>query len=111
MKQLLPILRPYRWMALAAALLVFTQALCEIYLPRLMASIVDLGVVRGDTGHILSVGSVMVVVAAFGMAAAFLGRGSPRWSPSGSPVTCAIDSLPTSPTFRCTSLTRWVRRR
>lgn len=73
MKQLLPIFRPYRWMALAAAILVFTQALSEIYLPRLMASIVDLGVVRGDTAHILAVGRVMVVVAAFGMAAAFLG--------------------------------------
>lgn len=73
MKQLLPIFRPYRWMALIAACLVFAQALSEIFLPRLMASIVDYGVVVGDTGHILSVGRVMVIVAAFGMAAAFLG--------------------------------------
>lgn len=73
MRKLLPILRPYRWMAVAAAALVFFQALTEIYLPTLMASIVDVGVVLGDTGHILRVGAVMVVVAGAGMFAAFMG--------------------------------------
>jgi ABC-type multidrug transport system, ATPase and permease components len=73
MKQLLPILKPYRWMAVAAAVLVFVQALAEISLPTLMASIVDIGVVQGDTGHILKVGGVMVIVAASGMIAAFFG--------------------------------------
>src|SRR5690606_37432786 len=73
MKQLFPILKPYRWMAVAAAVLVFVQALAEISLPTLMASIVDIGVVQGDTGHILKVGGVMVIVAASGMIAAFFG--------------------------------------
>ena len=73
MRQLLPILRPYRWMALGAALLVFAQAFSEIYLPTLMASIVDQGIVYGDTAHILRVGGVMLIVTALGMAAAFVG--------------------------------------
>ncbi len=60
-------------MAVAAAVLVFVQALAEISLPTLMASIVDIGVVQGDTGHILKVGGVMVIVAASGMIAAFFG--------------------------------------
>jgi len=72
-RELLPILRPYRWMAVAAAVLVFVQALSEIFLPTLMASIVDDGVVKGDTGHILAVGGVMVAAAAVGMTAAFVG--------------------------------------
>lgn len=73
MRKLLPILRPYRWMAITAAALVFVQAFSEIYLPTLMASIVDYGVVMGDTRHILAVGAVMVAVAAVGMSAAFMG--------------------------------------
>ncbi len=72
MRKLLPLLKPYRWMAITAAVLVFLQALAEIFLPRLMASIVDQGIVYGDTGHILSVGAVMLGVAALGMAAAFV---------------------------------------
>lgn len=59
-------------MAISSAVLVFLQALAEIYLPRLMASIVDEGIVYGDTAHILSVGSVMLLVAGLGMAAAFV---------------------------------------
>src|SRR5690606_24206833 len=39
----------------------------------LMASIVDRGIVYGDTGHILRMGGVMLMVTAFGMAAAFVG--------------------------------------
>ena len=73
MRKLYFVLRPYRWMALTAAMLTFLQALSETYLPTLMASIIDEGVVRGDTSHILSVGLVMVGVAAAGMMAAFMG--------------------------------------
>ncbi len=73
MRKLLPILRPYRWMAICAIVLVLFQALAEIYMPTLMASIVDEGIVSGDTGHILSTGAIMLGVAALGMSAAFIG--------------------------------------
>lgn len=73
MRRLLPLLRPYRAMAIGSAILVFLQALAEISLPTLMASIVDVGIVNGDTGHILRVGGVMLLVAALGMTAAFVG--------------------------------------
>lgn len=73
MRRLLPLLRPYRWMAAVAALLVLVQAFAEILLPTLTASIVDEGIVYGNTGHILRVGAVMLFVAALGMLAAFFG--------------------------------------
>ena len=60
-------------MAIAAVVLVMVQSICEIFLPTLMASIVDEGIVYGNTRHILSVGAVMLVVAAFGMSTSFIG--------------------------------------
>lgn len=73
MRSIWPILRPYRfWMILAIAL-VGVQAATELALPTLMASIVDEGIVYGDTGHILRVGTVMLVVTAVSMAASVIG--------------------------------------
>lgn len=73
MRTLLPLLHPYRWMAYIALVLVFLQALSEIYLPTFMASIVDEGIVYGDTRHILVMGAGMLAVAGGGMIAAFVG--------------------------------------
>src|SRR5690606_35825119 len=63
-------LKPYRthvWLIIA---LVLFQTLTELYLPALMASIVDQGVVTGDIGHIWRIGGMMMSVAAVGVAAA-----------------------------------------
>ncbi len=68
--QLLRFLRPYRREVALVVILVFLQSLAELYLPTLMASIVDEGVVTGNTAHILWVGMRMLVVAALGAAAA-----------------------------------------
>lgn len=68
--KLLRFLKPYRthvWLIIA---LVLFQTLTELYLPALMASIVDQGVVTGDIGHIWRVGGMMMSVAAVGVAAA-----------------------------------------
>ena len=72
MRRLLPFLKPYRWMAIGSAVLVFLQAISEVFLPTLMASVVDNGIVYGDIAHILKVGAIMLAVAASGMAAAFV---------------------------------------
>src|SRR5690606_21646540 len=47
-------------------------AMGELYLPTLMASIVDEGIVYGDTRHILLVGSRMLLMAALSVSAAVL---------------------------------------
>jgi ATP-binding cassette, subfamily B, multidrug efflux pump len=56
-------LQPYKLSLAAIVLLVFLQALSDLYLPTLMADIVDIGVVKGNTPYILMVGAFMLVVA------------------------------------------------
>lgn len=60
-------LKPYRWVVAAVLVLVFFQTLSELYLPTLMADIVDKGVVTGDTPYIWRVGGLMLLVALGGM--------------------------------------------
>jgi len=45
---------------------IFIQSLSELFLPTLMSDIVDVGIVNGDTGYILKIGGVMLLVAAVG---------------------------------------------
>lgn len=60
-------LSPFRWLVVAVLVLVFFQTLSELYLPTLMADIVNVGVVKGDTPYIWRVGAVMLAIALGGM--------------------------------------------
>ncbi|WP_240138151.1 ABC transporter ATP-binding protein [Streptomyces sp. MUM 178J] len=55
-------LRPHRKPIALLAVLQLLQTSATLYLPTLNADIIDNGVVRGDTGHVLSVGALMAVV-------------------------------------------------
>lgn len=55
-------LRPYRKPITLLVLLQFLQTCATLYLPTLNAHIIDNGVVKGDTGYILSFGGVMIAV-------------------------------------------------
>ena len=59
-------LKPFRWSLIFVFILVFFQSLSELYLPTLMADIVDIGVVQGDTNYILRTGGLMLLVTAGG---------------------------------------------
>lgn len=69
-------MKPYWSAVLLVLLFTFFQALSELYLPTLMADIVNVGIVKGDTSYIWRVGGFMLAVAAGGMicsiAASFL---------------------------------------
>ncbi len=67
---MLQFLKPYRPQVLLTLALVLFQTLTELYLPALMASIVDRGVVPGDIGHIWRTGGLMLLVAGVGVATA-----------------------------------------
>ncbi len=54
-------LKPYRLIVALVFLLVFLQVLANLFLPTLMASIVDIGIVNGDTAYILHTGEIMVL--------------------------------------------------
>ncbi|MFC4472127.1 ABC transporter ATP-binding protein [Streptomyces xiangluensis] len=55
-------LRPYKKAIALLVLLQFLQTCATLYLPTLNADIIDDGVVKGDTGYILSFGAVMIGV-------------------------------------------------
>ncbi|PKM79358.1 MAG: multidrug ABC transporter ATP-binding protein, partial [Firmicutes bacterium HGW-Firmicutes-13] len=68
MIKLIPYLKPYRQMVGVTLVLLLLQTLSELYLPTLMADIVDRGIISGDIGLIMQVGSRMLLVAAVGAA-------------------------------------------
>lgn len=66
MKRLLSFLKPFTIPIVIVLVLIFFQSLSDLYLPTLMADIVDKGIVNGDIPYILKVGAIMLVVAAIG---------------------------------------------
>jgi ATP-binding cassette subfamily B protein len=60
-------LRPYRKSISLLILLQLLATLANLYLPTLNADIIDDGVIKGDTGYILTTGGVMVVVTLAGI--------------------------------------------
>ncbi len=62
MIRLFRFLKPYRLQITWVIILVFLQSLANLYLPTLMADIVDTGIVKGDTGYILRIGGFMLLV-------------------------------------------------
>jgi ATP-binding cassette subfamily B protein len=55
-------LRPYRGAITAVCVLQLVQTLATLYLPTLNADIIDNGVITGDTGYIMRIGGIMLVV-------------------------------------------------
>ena len=76
MLKLIRFLKPFALSVAGILLLVFFQSMAELYLPTLMANIVDTGVMKGDTRYIYQVGGFMLLVAAgsaiLSVAAAYL---------------------------------------
>src|SRR3954462_11470399 len=73
MLKLFRFLRPYRGAITVVVVLVFLQSLANLYLPTLMADIVDSGILRGDTGYIVRIGGVMLLVTIGGTICAIVG--------------------------------------
>ncbi|WP_098749300.1 ABC transporter ATP-binding protein [Paenibacillus sp. EZ-K15] len=67
MLKLFHYLKPYRTAVIFVLLFTFFQCLSDLYLPTLMADIVDIGIVKGDVPYIWRVGGFMLLVAAGGM--------------------------------------------
>src|SRR6185503_13992107 len=70
MLKLLSFLRPYRGLVALVLVLALAQSLAGLYLPRLLADIVDRGVVHGDTRQIAVYGVLMLLMALIGTACA-----------------------------------------
>ncbi len=72
MLKLLRFLRPFRLPVALVLLLTFVQTTASLYLPTLMAQIVDQGVVKGNVPYILDVGLEMLFITVVGALAAVL---------------------------------------
>ncbi len=72
MLKLLRFLRPYTGLVLLVLTLTSFQAISQLYLPTLMADIVDIGIVQGDVSYILRTGGWMLSIALVGSACMIL---------------------------------------
>jgi len=63
MLRLYRFLRPFAAMVAGVLMLVLLQTLGDLYLPTLMADIINQGVMLGDTVRIIQIGKVMLLVA------------------------------------------------
>ena len=68
MLRLLRFIHPYRSLLGLVLGLSFLSSLANLYLPKLMADIVDIGIAQGDTDYIVQVGAVMLLIALAGTA-------------------------------------------
>jgi ATP-binding cassette, subfamily B, multidrug efflux pump len=73
MIKLLRFLKPYRFTLFWVLVLAFAQAMSNLYLPTLMADIIDNGIIKGDIGYIWRIGGLMTLVAIGGTICAMVG--------------------------------------
>ncbi|MGL4739000.1 MAG: ABC transporter ATP-binding protein [Cellulosilyticaceae bacterium] len=66
MKSLLKYLKPYTSSIIFTLILLFLQSVANLFLPKLMSLIVDVGITNGDTPYILKIGGIMLVAALLG---------------------------------------------
>lgn len=67
MKHLLIYLKDYTKETVLAPLFKLLEALFELFVPLVMASIIDKGIANNDTGHIVKLGAVLVVLGIVGL--------------------------------------------
>ena len=68
MKALLPFLKPYRAQCIVSPLFKLLEAVLELFVPLVMAAIIDNGVAGGDTGYVLRMGLLLCGLGVLGFA-------------------------------------------
>lgn len=66
-KKLLPCLDGYKKYALLTPLTVMAEVFLEIFIPFLMAKIIDVGVINQDLAYVMKTGALMVLMALFSL--------------------------------------------
>lgn len=69
MKKLLRFLKSYRKESVLAPLFKLLEASFELFVPLVMAAIIDVGIASRDSGYIVKMGGVLVLLALVGLAA------------------------------------------
>src|SRR6266566_941930 len=73
MIKLLRFMKPYRMILVLVLVLAFAQSMANLYLPTLMADIVDKGIAQNDIGYIWRTGGLMLLVTIGGVICAIIG--------------------------------------
>lgn len=73
LKTLAAYIKEYKKPSIATPIFMILEVMMEMMIPYLFASLIDDGVQKGDMGHILAVGGVMVVIAGVGLFAGVMG--------------------------------------
>ena len=61
--KLLPYLGNYKKYAVLTPIMVIGEVILEIFLPLIMSKIIDVGIKNGDTGYVVKMGALMVLMA------------------------------------------------
>ncbi|HBU13045.1 MAG TPA: ATP-binding protein, partial [Clostridiales bacterium] len=72
MKKLLPLLRQYKREGILGPLCKLIEAVFELFVPLVMARIIDIGVKNADQGYVLRMGGLMVLLCAVGLLSALV---------------------------------------
>ncbi|MGC4192611.1 MAG: ABC transporter ATP-binding protein [Thermomicrobiales bacterium] len=67
MQSLFPFLRPYRKWVILAPVLMMLEVVMDLMQPRLVQTIIDSGVVKGDLQEVFRIGGLMIVLALIGL--------------------------------------------
>ena len=70
MKRLLRYLTPYKKECILGPLFKLLEATFELFIPLVIASIIDRGIGTGETGYIWKMGAVLLVLALIGLVSA-----------------------------------------
>ncbi len=72
MRYLAKYLKPYRLQFIIGPAFKLLEAVLELFMPIMMALIIDKGIPAGDTGYILAVGGLMLLTASVGLGSAVI---------------------------------------
>ncbi|MBS3990545.1 MAG: ABC transporter ATP-binding protein [Erysipelothrix sp.] len=72
MKKILSYLWPYWKYIIIVIVFIVTQSLSELFLPRLMSQIVDIGIANNDLGYVTNRSLIMILIAIFAIISAIL---------------------------------------
>ena len=67
MRTLLPYLKPFRKECIISPLFKLLEALLELFVPLIMAAIIDKGILAGNTGYVLKMGLGLVGLGILGL--------------------------------------------
>lgn len=66
-KRIFAYLKPYKFLAIMGPLFMVLEVAMDLYQPRLMQNIIDIGIANRDLSYVLKTGSLMILIAFLGL--------------------------------------------